>query len=154
MCRLRLTALCAATILLTSLPAAHAQDLDAVTGMYACEGVSPDGEPYRALLELVSYGEHVRARWLFRDSPPVLGLGMVRHGVLAISYFGSGPPGLVIYRVGPHGISIGEWVIAGAGGVYRETVRKLPPHPPDVDDPTPPREREEPAALFDLIVRR
>jgi hypothetical protein len=31
------------------------------------------------------YGDHVRARWLFPVSPPVLGLGMVRHGVLAIS---------------------------------------------------------------------
>jgi hypothetical protein len=117
---------------------AAAQDAGAVAGLYVCDGVSPDGERYRALLELVPFGEHVRARWTFRDGPPVLGLGMVRHGVLAISYFGPGTVGLVVYRLERHGITVGEWVIVGAQGVYRESVTKLPDDHVPQPDPVPP----------------
>jgi hypothetical protein len=124
---------------------AAAQDAGAVAGLYACEGISPDGQPYRALLELVPFGEHVRARWTFRDGPPVLGLGMVRHGVLAISYFGPGTVGLVVYRLERHGITVGEWVIAGAQGVYRESVTKLPDDPAPPPGPAPLRDEPLPA---------
>ena len=78
------------------------------------------------MLELVQRGDLVGARGTFADAPPVWGIGLVREGVLAISYFSLGTAGLVVYRVENDAITGGEWIMAGAGGVYRESLTKLP----------------------------
>jgi hypothetical protein len=106
--------------------ASAADEAHPLTGMYACQGIGPDGHPYAAMLEIAQNGERVRARWTFPVGPPVLGLGLLRDGVLAISYFSPGTVGLVVYRVDNDRITVGEWITAGAHGVYRESLTKIP----------------------------
>lgn len=124
-----------------------ADEVNSLAGVYVCEGVNPDGQPYTATLEVAQYGEHVRARWTFPDGPPVLGLGLLRHGVLAISYFSPGTVGLVVYRVVDDKITVGEWITAGAKGVYRESLTKLPDNHVPLH-PKPQRQKPQPASHF------
>jgi hypothetical protein len=78
------------------------------------------------MLELIQHGEKVHARWTFPEGPQVLGIGLVRNGVLAISYSGPIAVGLVVYEVENGAISVGDWITAGSQAVYREWVLKLP----------------------------
>lgn len=138
--RVPMIVVCFTFLLISASGRAAAEDASSFAGTYACAGIGPDGQPYKALLQVVAFGDRVRARWTFPDGPPVLGLGLLRHGVLAISYFSPGTVGLVIYRVEHDKLSLGEWVTAGGQGVYRESLRKLPDNYVPVE-PTPHRDR-------------
>lgn len=122
--RLAIVAQCFAVSLAFAAPLA-AQEAKSITGVYACEGVSPDGR-YQAMLELVQHGDEVHARWTFPEGLQVLGIGLVRNGLLAISYAGPVAVGLVVYEVENGVISVGDWITPGSQGVYREWVLKVP----------------------------
>ena len=122
--RLPIVAQCFAVSLAFAAPLA-AQEAESVTGVYACEGVSPDGR-YRAMLELVQHGDEVHARSTFPEGLQVIGIGLVRNGVMAISYSGPVAVGLVVYEVENGAISVGDWITQGSQGVYREWVLKVP----------------------------
>jgi hypothetical protein len=122
--RLAIVAQCFVVSLAFAAPLA-AQEARSVTGVYACEGVSADGR-YRAMLELVQHGDQVHARWTFAEGLQVLGIGLVRNGVVAISYSGPVAVGLVVYEVENGAISVGDWITPASQGVYREWVLKLP----------------------------
>ena len=146
---LRILLVCVTVLVTSSSGRVAAADANSLTGVYACEGVNPDGHPYTAVLEVVQYGEHIRARWTFPDGPPVLGLGLLRDEVLAISYFSQGTVGLVVYRVVDDKMTVGEWITAGARGVHRESLTKLPDDYVPVD-PVPDRQRPEPLPYFSV----
>jgi hypothetical protein len=138
MLRVPLIAVSVAFLLMAESRHVAASEGNSVAGVYACEGLGPNEQPYRALLQIVQHGDRVRARWTFRDGPPVEGLGLLRHGVLAITYFNPRTIGLVIYRVDDDRIVVGEWVTPGARGVYRESLTKLlPNHVPAHPQPEP-----------------
>ena len=122
-----------------------AQEKPSIAGIYACEGVNPDGNRYTCVLEVRQQGDLVQMRWTFPQGPPAAGVGLVRHGVLAVSYFGSGFVGVAVYKIDHGVISVGEWIAAGADGVYAETLTKMPddhsPHPP-----LPQRDKPKPVA--------
>lgn len=133
MLRLCLITPCVIAVLIQVANRTAAEDVNAVAGVYFCEGVNPDGQPYTALLEVVPSGEHVWVRWTFRDDPPLLGIGVLRDGVLAITYSNRRAIGLVLYHIHNDSITRGEWITPGGHGVWRESLTKVP----DDHVPTP-----------------
>lgn len=104
-----------------SVPAA-AQSDSTIPGRYLVQGTNPEGTSYTGVLEMVQRGEVVYARWTFEDGKQTHGIGLVRLGMLAISY----PNGVVVYPVTADGIETGEWVLLGADEVYTERLTKVP----------------------------
>jgi hypothetical protein len=118
-----------------------------VAGLYACEGMSPEGRPYKGTVEIVRLDDTYRIRWSFEGREGVLqvvGVGIFTDGVLAVSYFG-GAPGIAVYK--PDGPKlVGQWTIGGADGViYPETLtrqsdqRREPSAPRQTPPPSPSR---------------
>jgi hypothetical protein len=130
----------------TAVPVLAATDSPApaadIAGMYACEGVSPDHQPYHGTVEIVRLDDTFRVIWtLAGDSgelQQVMGVGILSNGVFAASYFGGGP-GIAVYKI-DGGTLVGEWTIGGADGVtYPETLTRMaegtrPPHSGDPQD--------------------
>lgn len=125
------------------------QELD-ITGVYICDGVNPEGNPYRGVVEIVRTQDTFHLRWTFPQTDDVaLGIGIVSNGVLAVSYYGGAMVGVVVYKVGDGKKMVGEWTLAGvAGKVYSETLTKVsdggvtePVHPPvpQPHQPQPPK---------------
>jgi hypothetical protein len=104
-----------------------AADAD-LTGVYACEGVRPDGAAYRGTVEIVRHDGTYELLWTLPPHEQYVGIGMVSGSVLAVSYFG-GMPGLVVYRIeagdkGPR--LVGQWTVVDADGhVFPETLTKV-----------------------------
>lgn len=105
----------------TATPDAPPTDL---AGMYACNGVNPDGQPYEALVEITRIDDTYRVVWALSDDSAVMGVGIVSNGVFAVSYF-AGAPTVVVYKIEGNQL-VGEWAMGGAEGVvYTETLTKL-----------------------------
>jgi hypothetical protein len=100
-----------------------------LSGVYACEGVRPDGEVYRGVVEIVRHEETYRVRWVLPPAEQHLGLGLVAGDVLAVTYFG-GLPGVVGYRIEHEGDVtrlVGRWaVLERSGRVFTEMLTLLP----------------------------
>lgn len=140
-------------VCLLAVPRAEARDLtvDDVVGTYQCEGTNPDGKPYRGIVEVVALPNGVvYARWTLENGDQALGVGLVRRGLLVLSYYGTAA-GTAIYVLPdagnlPNGGNTaldGEWTAAGARDVYRERLVKLPAGHPA---PTPAPGRHRPPA--------
>ena len=122
-----------------------------IVGMYVCDGINPEGRPYRGFVEIVKTDETFHLRWTFPQSNDgQLGIGIATNGVLAVSYYGGATAGVVVYKIAEGKKMVGEWTVAGAdGGVYKETLTKLPARsqvpddrdhrPADRDHPTTPK---------------
>lgn len=105
-------------------------------GMYASEGLNPDGSTYRGIVVVVRHGETFLLAWMFPkvegDSvslvPKSAGIGIVSGGTLAVSFYGGEVAGVVVYQIESRGERLtGRWAVAGsAGAVYEETLTKLP----------------------------
>jgi hypothetical protein len=110
-----------------SVPAAPLAETSDLAGVYLCEGVNPEGKPYKGIVEIVQADGFYHVRWTF---PPAderqIGFGMLTHGVLAVSYYGGSTAGLVIYAIEAGKPLVGEWVTPGVEGVHAETLTKLP----------------------------
>jgi hypothetical protein len=123
-------------VVMHSAPATPAGDLTGdLTGVYACEGVRPDGVVYRGIVEIVRHADTYRIRWFLPPREQHFGLGIVSGNVLAVSYFGD-LLGVVVYRINHDGDTtrlVGRWTAAAAPGrVFTETLTAVPPdgHPP------------------------
>jgi len=106
---------------------AHAADVPDVTGMYVCDGVNADGRAYRGFVEIVRNEDAFELKWTFpRSTENALGVGIVSNGVLAVSYYGGPQSGVVVYKIDGDRKMVGEWTVAGGGGVFRETLTRMP----------------------------
>ncbi len=93
-----------------------------LSGVYRCDGMNPDGKPYRGQVEIRKVRDTFRVRWTMDDGS-ITGVGIYSSGVLAVSYFG-GAPAVVVYTVDGEKL-VGEWTMGGAeGAMYTETLRK------------------------------
>jgi hypothetical protein len=97
------------------------------SGVYACEGMNPDGTPYAGVVEIVKLRDTYLVRWTMTDGVRVVGVGVVKAGVLAVSYF-AGTPAVVVYSTETDGRLAGKWTMGGAEGLlFSETLKKIPP---------------------------
>jgi hypothetical protein len=119
---------------------AIAEDVPAsdFSGVYACEGMNPDGTPYEAIVEIIKLRDTYLVRWTMPDDVRVVGVGVVKAGVFAVSYF-AGTPAVVVYSTETDGRLEGTWTMGGAEGlVFAETLKKIPP---GQRKPTPTKQR-------------
>ena len=102
----------------------QAQEGD-LTGVYACEGQNPDGSPYKGIVEILKVEDTYLVRWTMPNNSQVMGVGIFRNGVLAVSYYG-GAPAVVVYSSTQDGHLDGKWTSGGAeGSVFTETLTKM-----------------------------
>ena len=126
-----------------------------ITGLYSCDGMSPEGRPYHGKAEIVRLDDTYRILWSLESNSgdvQMMGVGILRNGVFSVSYFG-GAPGIAVYKIDGQKL-VGEWTIGGAdGAVYPETLTRLAdqqPHPspaPQQQDNRPPPAQKKPASL-------
>ncbi len=125
-------------LLLASLRAIEPSGSD-LAGIYACEGTNPNGSPYKAVVEIVKQKDSYLVQWTQANSGQVVGVGLHRDGVLAVSYFG-GTPAIVVYSIRSEGRLDGQWTMGGAeGDLFKETLTKLKAGqlPPQLPKPAP-----------------
>ncbi|MEQ1895789.1 MAG: hypothetical protein ABL971_00220 [Vicinamibacterales bacterium] len=128
--RARLFVLLTACIAM-AVPALAQKPADAdISGVYRCDGVNPQGRPYRGMVEIVKLHDAFQLRWTFpQDENPALGIGILSNGVLAVSYYGGDMAGVVVYKINEGKPMVGEWTVVGSeGGVFKETLTRLPGH--------------------------
>lgn len=102
-----------------------------VAGVYLCEGTNPDGSPYHGLVEIAAIDSTYLVHWVLANGTEVLGVGIVRSGILSVSYFG-GTPAVAVYQIDGDRL-LGEWTMGGAEGrVYSETLTKMHEKPAQV----------------------
>jgi hypothetical protein len=95
-----------------------------LAGIYLCEGVNPDGTPYKGLVEITPTANAYQVRWTMSQQA-TNGVGIFKGGVLAVSYYG-GTPGVAVYRVEGSRL-LGEWTMGDSKvQLYTETLTKLP----------------------------
>lgn len=132
--------------------AQQAEEID-ISGVYRCDGVNPQGKPYRGMVEIVKMNDAFQLRWTFPQSDDAaLGIGIVSHGVLAVSYYGGDTAGVVVYKINANKPMVGTWTVVGSeGGVFQETLTRLPGHGGPSDSGQPPSERapRRPSTLGD-----
>ena len=99
-----------------------------LAGVYQCNGTNPDGSAYHGVVEIVKNYDTFRVRWTLGNQTPVVGIGILSEGVLAVSYFGRAPV-VVVYQIDGSRL-IGEWAMGGGGGgIASETLRKVASRP-------------------------
>ena len=107
-------------------------------GTYDCQGVEPDGTPYRGVVQIIPSAGTYDVIWIFSNGQQYSGLGVVNGDVLAVSYF-TNRPGVVAYKIeqsekGPR--LEGEWTVVGAGKVFHETLTRLTAEVKRADPPS------------------
>ena len=109
---------------------------------YRCEGVSPEGKPYRAYMQTRSRGDLVEFRQLgLRGDPILAGQAMIRDGYLVGFIVFESTVGGVGYRIDTNSL-VGAWFAAGAHGYIDETCTAIEALPNfDAPHGTGPRER-------------
>lgn len=127
-------------------PAAPTVSEPDLAGVYVCDGVNPEGNPYRGVVEVTKMGDIYHLRWTFPQSDDAaLGIGIASNGVLAVSYYGSATAGVVVYKVGDGKKMEGKWTVAGADNqVYKEVLSRLPNHPRPQSEPSKPARPKKP----------
>jgi hypothetical protein len=98
-------------------------DLD---GVYICNGINPDGSPYRGIVQIAKHENTFYVRWVFGGKVAAVGIGIRSGDVLAVANY-SGVPGVVVYKIDGDAGLIGEWTVDGAdGAVFSETLTRAP----------------------------
>jgi hypothetical protein len=98
-----------------------------LVGTYECQGVEPDGTPYKGIVQIIPNDGTYEVVWTFATGQQYAGLGVVNGDVLAVSYF-TNRPGVVAYKIeqaerGPR--LQGQWTMMGAGKVFHETLTRM-----------------------------
>ena len=147
-----------AVLIAVAAPAARAAEGPRLDGMYLSKGLNPDGTEYRGVVDVARQGDSFVVTWMipYTDGetillvPTAVGIGILEGGMLAVSYYGSKMAGIVLYRIEDDGRRLaGRWVVAGGdGGVYSETLTKVPMEvsEPEVPEPSEPSEDVKPRA--------
>jgi hypothetical protein len=95
------------------------------SGAYRCDGVSPDGQTYRAAVQIDRKGDTFIVRWLTPKGVVNVGVGVIQGNTLSVGYFGASA-GVVVYKLDGGKQLSGEWTDLESGGhVYKETLTKL-----------------------------
>jgi hypothetical protein len=95
------------------------------SGAYRCDGVSPDGQAYRAAVQIDRNGDTFIVRWLTPRGVVNVGVGVMNGNTLAVGYFGASA-GVVIYKIDGNKQLTGEWTdLEASGQVYKETLTRL-----------------------------
>ncbi|RPI55189.1 MAG: hypothetical protein EHM55_08645 [Acidobacteria bacterium] len=95
------------------------------TGAYRCDGVSPDGQTYRAAVEIVRNGDTFIVRWLTPRGVVNVGVGVLNGTTLSVGYVGASA-GVVVYKLDGNKQLSGEWTdIEASGHLYTETLTRL-----------------------------
>jgi hypothetical protein len=120
----RLHALPCCLLLLAVATPAHTQATDP-SGNYRCDGVSPDGSAYRALVQIARNGDTYLLRWATPNGVVSIGVGVLKDNTLSVAFFGVSA-GVVVYRIDGTKPLTGDWTdLEGTGHVYKETLTKL-----------------------------
>ena len=123
-----------------------AQDL---SGVYQCEGVGPNGKPYRGTVEIAKNEQTYRVKWTIAPDGVYLGIGILKDDMLAVSYFGQ-VVGVVLYKIEKGPRLVGEWTVIGADGqVFSETLTK-----PSLKAATPEPKKPSPRTALAVSVVR
>jgi hypothetical protein len=95
------------------------------SGAYRCDGVSPDGQAYRAAVQIDRNGDTFIVRWLTPRGVVNVGVGVMNGNTLAVGYFGASA-GVVVYKIDGQKQLSGEWTdLEASGHVYKETLTRL-----------------------------
>jgi hypothetical protein len=95
------------------------------SGAYRCDGVSPDGQSYRAAVQIDRNGDTFIVRWLTPRGIVNVGVGVVRGNTLSVGYVGS-TAGVAIYKLDSNKTLTGEWTdLEASGHIYKETLTRL-----------------------------
>jgi hypothetical protein len=143
--RLPLPALALALLPVLPLPLASpsattAAEAAPLVGTYDCQGVEPDGKPYRGLVQIVGSADLYQVIWVFGSGQQYAGFGVVNGDALAVSYF-TNRPGVAAYKIekGEKGPKLtGHWTVAGAGASFRETLTRVSEKVTRLPRPEPP----------------
>ena len=134
-------------------PAATAPETGTpLVGTYDCQGVEPDGTPYRGVVQIVPNEGTYDVIWIFASGQQYSGLGVVNGDVLAVSYF-TNRPGVVAYKIhsGDNGPRLqGQWTVVGAGKVFRETLTRVSENVKRPERSPEPQRRHPPRLLRHL----
>ena len=138
----------------------------ALGGMYAAEGLNPDGSKYRGVVKIDRHGESYLLAWMYGQIedgtlvlvPRAAGIGVASGGVLAVSYYAQGMTGVILYQIEDRGQRlVGGWVMAGADGtIHTETLTKLtmPATGPESETSSPPTPMTPRAVLRGVVASR
>ena len=95
------------------------------SGAYRCDGVSPDGQTYRAAVHIVRNGDTYIVRWLTPRGIVNVGVGVLNGDTLSVGYVGASA-GVVVYKLDGNKQLSGEWTdLEASGHVYTEVLTKL-----------------------------
>lgn len=95
------------------------------SGAYRCDGVSPDGQQYRAAVHIERTGDTFIVQWLTPRGVVSIGVGVLDGNTLAVGYVGT-TAGVVVYKLNEKQQLTGEWTdLEAKGQVYKETLTKL-----------------------------
>jgi hypothetical protein len=127
-------------------PAPAPQVESPLAGTYECQGVEPDGTPYRGIVQIIPNHTTYDVIWIFSSGQQYAGLGVVNGNVLAVSYF-TNRPGVVAYTIeesdkGPR--LQGQWTVVGANAVFQETLTRMSREVTRVEPPRPQRREAAP----------
>ena len=118
----------------------RAAEAAALVGTYECQGVEPDGTPYRGLVQIIGNAGLYEVIWIFGSGQRYTGFGVVNGDALAVSYY-TNRPGVVAYKIekGEKGPKLtGHWTVAGAGASFRETLTRVSEKVMRLPRPEPP----------------
>jgi hypothetical protein len=111
-----------------------------LVGTYDCQGVEPDGKPYRGLVQIVGSADLYEVIWIFGTGRQYAGFGVVNGDAMAVSYY-TNRPGVVAYKIeqGEKGPKLtGHWTVVGAGASFRETLTRVSEKVTRLPRPEPP----------------
>jgi hypothetical protein len=110
--------------LLIASASVHVQSSVDPSGAYRCDGVSPDGQAYRAAVHIAKTGDTYIVQWLTPRGVVNVGIGVINGNTLSVGYVGT-TAGVVVYKLGSKELS-GEWTdLEASGQVYKETLTRL-----------------------------
>jgi hypothetical protein len=118
-------ALSALFVALVAVAPVKVQSTPDPTGVYRCDGTSPDGQSYRAAVQIVRNGDTFLVRWLTPEGVANIGVGVVSGSTLSVGYIGT-TAGVVVYKMDDAKRLIGEWTdLEAIGKVHKETLTRL-----------------------------
>jgi hypothetical protein len=116
-------------------PAAPAANLP---GVYECQGISADGRAYRGAVIIQPDGNRFVLQWYMAAQLSAVGLGIREGNMLAVSFFGPGAGGVVLYRIDGARL-VGQWSAPVTDGqVFEETLTRVADPPPAAEPPPSP----------------
>lgn len=95
-----------------------------LSGVYECNGVGPEGDPYKGVVEIVRKDKMYWVQWTLSPQDVNHGFGIIQGDMFAVTFFG-GTAGVALYKIEAGSRLVGQWTIVDAeGGVFPETLTK------------------------------